>query len=140
MKTRSARHRFALPLLLRSGMDARVLVAFPAGNSGVGLWFEHADRPVTWAITREPASVTLADARGRVLYGMQVDATATAASLTPKAAVLSSVRMLRDYQGQGTFPDAVKTAPVISDSSMTWARDRPVARQSDRAGHGALSL
>src|SRR6185295_3834781 len=29
----------AAHLLLRSGEEPRVLVAFPAGNSGVGLWF-----------------------------------------------------------------------------------------------------
>ena len=30
----------AAHLLLRSGTEPRILVAFPAGNSGVGLWFE----------------------------------------------------------------------------------------------------
>src|SRR5262245_56664256 len=30
----------AAHLLLRSGEHPRILVAFPAGNSGVGLWFE----------------------------------------------------------------------------------------------------
>ncbi|HET9511344.1 MAG TPA: hypothetical protein VFO80_09360, partial [Sphingomonas sp.] len=30
----------AAHLLLRNGTDPRILVAFPAGNSGVGLWFE----------------------------------------------------------------------------------------------------
>ncbi|HWU78579.1 MAG TPA: hypothetical protein VN158_00735, partial [Caulobacter sp.] len=30
----------AAHLLLRNGLDPRILVAFPAGNSGVGLWFE----------------------------------------------------------------------------------------------------
>jgi len=29
----------AAHLLLRSGSDPRILIAFPAGNSGVGLWF-----------------------------------------------------------------------------------------------------
>ena len=132
----------AAHLLLRSGADARVLVAFPAGNSGVGLWFEHSDTPVAWAITREPTPVTLADAKGRALYGMQVDAVATAASLTPKAAVLSSVRVLRDYQGQGTFPDAVKTSPVISGDTISWARDRADGAAGYRLAitvtHGAI--
>src|SRR6266404_1511580 len=34
----------AAHLLLRSGTDPRVLIAFPAGNSGVGLWFVHSAR------------------------------------------------------------------------------------------------
>ncbi|MBL7396164.1 hypothetical protein INQ29_25365, partial [Escherichia coli] len=31
--------KVAAHLLLRNGSDPRILVAFPAGNSGVGLWF-----------------------------------------------------------------------------------------------------
>ena len=38
----------AAHLLLRSGRDPRILVAFPAGNSGVGLWFSHGAEPVSW--------------------------------------------------------------------------------------------
>lgn len=34
----------AAHLLLRNGTDPRILVAFPAGNSGVGLWFTSLDR------------------------------------------------------------------------------------------------
>src|SRR6202142_2890116 len=36
----------AAHLLLRSGHDPRILVAFPAGNSGVGLWFSHSNEPL----------------------------------------------------------------------------------------------
>jgi hypothetical protein len=38
----------AAHLLLRSGTDPRILIAFPAGNSGVGLWFSHGTQPVSW--------------------------------------------------------------------------------------------
>ena len=31
----------AAHLVLRSGNDPRILIAFPAGDSGVGLWFVH---------------------------------------------------------------------------------------------------
>src|ERR1035438_7778246 len=44
----------ATHLLLRSGSDPRILVAFPAGNSGVGLWFAHGDQPVTWTLLGRP--------------------------------------------------------------------------------------
>ena len=36
----------AAHLLLSSGEAPRVLVAFPAGNSGVGVWFQNASTPV----------------------------------------------------------------------------------------------
>ncbi len=65
----------AAHLLLRSGLDPRILIAFPAGNSGVGLWFSHAARPVHWALQGRPQPLTTQDARGRPLYGMTAEAT-----------------------------------------------------------------
>ncbi|MEP6886177.1 MAG: hypothetical protein ABJC66_15630 [Gammaproteobacteria bacterium] len=114
----------AAHLLLRSGADPRILVAFPAGNSGVGLWFSHATKPATWTLLGRPQPVADQDARGRPLYGMTAEVETQAAELTVKQTVLSSVRVLRDYQALGTFPAEVATAPTIHDSIITWARDR----------------
>src|SRR5580698_2693470 len=80
----------AAHLLLRSGLDPRVLIAFPAGNSGVGLWFAHTNQPVRWALRGRPQALTAQDARGRPLYGITAEAIATgAADLSFKQAVLS---------------------------------------------------
>ena len=115
----------AAHLLLRSGSDPRILVAFPAGNSGVGLWFARGTQPVAWTLLARPQPLIVKDDKGRSLYGMTVEAAATgAADLSMKQAVLSSVRVLRDYQGLGTFPAEVATQPVVEHSSITWARDR----------------
>jgi hypothetical protein len=115
----------AAHLLLRSGTDPRILIAFPAGNSGVGLWFSHGTQPVSWTLMGRPQPVTIKDERGRSLYGMTAEANVTgAAALSIKQAVLSSVRVLRDYQAQGTFPAEVTTKPIVQDSTITWARDR----------------
>jgi hypothetical protein len=115
----------AAHLLLRSGLDPRILVAFPAGNSGVGLWFSHGTTPVTWTLINRPQPLEINDARGRPLYGMTVNVVAAgAADLSIKQALLSSVRVLRDYQALGTFPAAVAAEPAIQDSTITWARDR----------------
>ena len=115
----------AAHLLLRSGPDPRILVAFPAGNSGVGLWFSHGTAPVRWKLRGRPQPVCVRDAQGRPLYGMTAAASVTgAADLSIKQAVLSSVRVLRDYQALGTFPAEVATAPTIKDSIITWARNR----------------
>ena len=51
----------AAHLLLRSGNEPRVLVAFPAGNSGVGLWFEKTARPVTWTLVAPPRPLNTLD-------------------------------------------------------------------------------
>ncbi|HWW78627.1 MAG TPA: hypothetical protein VNY82_03455, partial [Steroidobacteraceae bacterium] len=40
--------RTAAHLVLRSGRDLRILVAFPAGNSGVGLWFQRQEATAEW--------------------------------------------------------------------------------------------
>ncbi|MGC1520420.1 MAG: hypothetical protein WA803_02670 [Steroidobacteraceae bacterium] len=115
----------AAHLLLRSGSDPRVLVAFPAGNSGVGLWFAHSSQPVTWSMVGRPQPLTSTDQRGRPLYGMTAEAEVTGtAELSIKQAVLSSVRVLRDYQALGTFPAQVAASPIIRSSTITWARDR----------------
>jgi hypothetical protein len=115
----------AAHLLLRSGSDPRILVAFPAGNSGVGLWFSHGTAPVTWTLLGQPRPLIVKDQRGRPLYGMTVEASVTGAKdLSIKQAVLSSVRVLRDYQALGTFPAQVAAKPVIQNSTITWARDR----------------
>jgi hypothetical protein len=133
----------AAHLLLRSGSDPRLLVAFPAGNSGVGLWFTHTAQPVKWALRGRPQPLTAQDARGRPLYGMTVEAIVTgSADLGLKQAVLSSVRVLRDYQALGTFPAEVATNPISQDSTITWARDRLDGaagyRLSIQVTHGAL--
>ena len=114
----------AAHLLLRSGHDPRILAVFPAGNSGVGLWFARTETPVRWRWVGEPKPVVLKDAKGRPLYGVEVNVEADAAELTPKAGVLSSVRVLRDYEALGTQPASVTTEPVIEGDRITWARDR----------------
>lgn len=116
--------RVAAHLLLRNGADPRILVAFPAGNSGVGLWFAPLARPATWRIEQAPVPVTLADARGRPLHAIATTATLDAPSLTVKQAVLSNVRFLRDYQSIAKFPAEVTAAPRTEGRKLTWARDR----------------
>src|SRR6202030_4626091 len=64
----------AAHLLLRSGTDPRILIAFPAGNSGVGLWFVHSGR-VSWTLRAPPVAVHDSDSRGRALYGISAEAT-----------------------------------------------------------------
>src|ERR1700684_2140373 len=104
----------AAHLLLRSGSDPRILVAFPAGNSGVGLWFSHGAQPVSWTLLDRPQPLIVKDDKGRSLYGIAAEAGITgAADLGIKQAVLSSVRVLRDYQALGTFPPDVATQPAI---------------------------
>ncbi len=114
----------AAHLLLRSGRDPRILVAFPAGNSGVALWFAPLAAPATWRLDQAPLPTTVVDARGRPLYGIRAVATIDAPRLEVKQAVLSSVRIIRDYQALGTIPAAVAVAATSSGATLDYARDR----------------
>ena len=114
----------AAHLVLRSGHDPRILVAFPAGNSGVGLWFERQDPAAEWAIDSLPKALSVKDSAGRPLYGIVFEASIATKSLVPSRAVLSSVRVLRDYQALGTVPAEVVVHPTTSGNTVTWARNR----------------
>ena len=114
----------AAHLLLRTGTEPRVLIAFPAGNSGVGLWFQQTENPVTWKLIAAPKPFTLADRRKRPLYGIEFEVETDAHELRPRGAILSSIRVLRDYELQGKAPDEVGVSPLMIHRSITWARDR----------------
>lgn len=116
----------AAHILLRSGTEPRLLVAFPAGNSGVGLWFERTQKPVRWSAIGAATPLRRMDARGRPLFGVAIDAAIEAPRLGVSQAVLSNVRVLRDYQALGArgLPDAVRADAQVVGRTLRWARDR----------------
>ena len=132
----------AAHILLRNGSDPRLIVAFPAGNSGVGLWFKTLGKPAEWSMSAPATPVTLNDAKGRPLHGVSFQASIRTDQLAPKQAVLSSVRVLRDYQGLGTQPAEVLATPVMQGDSITWSRDRldgaPGYSLAVKVVHGSL--
>jgi hypothetical protein len=111
-------------LLLRSGAQPRVLVAFPAGNSGVGLWFSKSEQPVSWTLVGAPRAITTTDAKGRPMRGIEAEVHVDAQTLRPARAVLSSVRVLRDYEALGTMPEQLMATPRLDNRTLVWARDR----------------
>jgi hypothetical protein len=114
----------AAHLVLRSGNDPRILVAFPAGDSGVGVWFVHRTPGVKWTLSGAPQTIRHSDSRGRSLYGLIAQATVETADLEVRQAVLSSVRVLRDYQSSGAMPEAVAAKPLVRGRTISWSRDR----------------
>lgn len=109
----------AAHLLLRNGTDPRILVAFPAGNSGVGMWFEPTAKPATWRLDTAPVPLN----RG-VMHGVVAVASIDAPRLVPKQAVLSSIRFLRDYQAVGRFPTDVAATPTFAGDTIRYQRSR----------------
>lgn len=116
--------KVAAHLVLRSGSAPRILVAFPAGNSGVGLWFQRQDVAAEWVVTSAPTASSSRDSAGRPLYGVTFETSIALAGLVPKQAVLSSVRVLRDYESSGTVPEEVLARPESSGNTLTWKRNR----------------
>src|SRR5438045_8849697 len=55
----------AAHLLLRSGTDPRIVIAFPAGNSGLRLWFVHHADTVRFRLRGPPVAVDGPGRRGR---------------------------------------------------------------------------
>ena len=115
----------AAHIVLDSGSAPRLVVAFPAGNSGVGLWFHRQASNATWNAPEEVDPVWRNAENGGALHGMTAKLSiANAPSLTVRQSVLGSTRTLRDYQDKGEVPDAVIAAPEVSGSTATWARKR----------------
>ncbi len=131
--------RVAAHLLLRSGIEPRILVAFPAGNSGVGLWFAPTPALSQWHLEGAPQPVTIADAKGRPLYGVRAVASITAPRLAVKQAVLSNVRFLRDYQAIGKTPPGIATEAAVGDATIEFARDRSDGAPGYRLGLRVLA-
>lgn len=113
----------AAHLLLSSGRQPRVLVAFPAGNSGVGVWFENSDAPAQWTLT-EVKGLQQDDKSGKPLHGIVAEASVAAKQLVVRDAVLGSVRVLRDFQLGVAYPAPVRTSARISRNRATWTRAR----------------
>lgn len=114
----------AAHLVLRSGQDPRVLIAFPAGNSAIGLWFNHLGAPARWRLEAPPEPATGRDGQGRPLYGVSASVSLAAADVSVRQALLSNARVLRDYQAAGAAP-AVVLAPLrAAGQALDWSRDR----------------
>ncbi|WP_233171693.1 hypothetical protein [Dyella sp. ASV21] len=109
-------------LLLNAGDKPRVLVAFPAGNSGTGLWFEPTAKPVSWNLGEVKGLHRTVD--GHPWNGIVAEASVMADALVVQDAVLSSIRVLRDYQLEHRYPEQVAATPELSDRSVQWQRQR----------------
>ena len=114
----------AAHLILRSGVDPRIITAFPAGNSGVGLWFDRLDAPTQWTLLSDPVPTEMADAEGRMLHGVRAEMAIDAPRLTVRKAVLSNVRFLRDYEAIARVPEGLDATVTVTGDRIVFARDR----------------
>jgi hypothetical protein len=95
----------AAHLSAASGTAPRVLFAFPAGNTGVGVWFAAAAEPVELVVEGRLAPVERADG----MRGVSAVITARAATLAVRGVVLGSVRGLREFGYSGEAPAGLES-------------------------------
>ena len=93
----------AAHLIVRSGEDPRVIVAFPAGNEGMALWFEAPDGRVDLDVMGDVKGVWNDDGS----WGIAASVRSTGGPLTVRRAVLGSIRVIRDVEHTGEVPPDV---------------------------------
>ena len=95
----------AAHILATSGQKPRLLAAFPGGNSGIGLWFERQQAAVDFAVVGELTAIERPDG----LRGVRAVVKSSAPLLRANGIVLSSIRVLRDFNSNPTLlPPEVK--------------------------------
>lgn len=114
----------AAHLVVRSGTEPRIVVVFPAGNSGAGIWFSHTQQPISWVLASRPQPVRVLDEAGRAMYGVTAELRARGPDLFLKQAILSNVRVIRDYDALGSAPPEVMVNPSGHGEELTWGRRR----------------
>lgn len=115
----------AAHLVLTSGEGPRLVAAFPAGNSGVGLWFKPTREPVRWRLEQPLNAARGRTEDGDALHGVETVVSVSAEEpLVVAQALLSNVRVLRDFGYSGTAPAQVTAKPVLQQGAVQWRRDR----------------
>ncbi|HLU04909.1 MAG TPA: hypothetical protein VKZ91_00005, partial [Woeseiaceae bacterium] len=113
----------AAHLVLTSGPAPRLVVAFPAGNSGTALWFDAASGPFAWLPEAELTGAHRSVKEG-TLRGISAELEASGAPITIRHAILSSVRVIRDYGYTGETPAEVLVPPQVQANTIVWQRPR----------------
>ncbi len=104
----------AAHVVVRSG-EPRIIAAFPAGNSGAGLWFEGGSELALDGNLVEAAESDMRGVRGRF--------SASAERLEVRSVALGSVRFLREVMHGNPVPREVTPRPVFAESVL-WERER----------------
>lgn len=114
----------AAHLVLTPGTKPRLVVAFPAGNSGTAVWFDAPRGEVTWsnAIRLDGAQLLLPD--GGTLHGVTAEIEASGGALAIRQAIVGSVRVIRDYGYGNELPNDVLPPPEVAGNAIVLQRRR----------------
>ena len=108
----------AVHVVAASGRAPRLIFAFPAGDTGAGLWFERLSSPAhLWV---EDPIVPVHRERG--LEGASATIHVGARSLRVRGAALGSIRALRKYTHEGAVPDGFESRVARADRGVVLSR------------------
>ncbi len=110
--------------LFTSGNQPRAVVAFPAGNSGVSLWFAETHKAVNWQQIGETLPAHDSTLDGDALHGVAMQYQVDADKLEVEQAILGSVRVIRSYVYSHQVPSEMVNELSVNDNTITWYRDR----------------
>jgi hypothetical protein len=139
----------AVHLLTRSGLEPRVIAAFPANNQGIGLWFTSSGSPTEiWA--GADADADLATGGGLVsvvrdeaaldMYGVRATVHSDASTLTAFLPVLANIRTLRDY-GYGLCLENAAQFPELRNETIELLPSSNVVRiRREQIGGGGPAM
>ena len=114
----------AAHIVLTAGKEPRLVVAFPAGNSGVSLWLNATDDPVEVQTIESVNGVQMTNSKGQRLYGVTADITLKTNELVVNQAVLGSLRTIRTYLHEQTIPKQIQNEFSVSEQTVRWQRQR----------------
>lgn len=114
----------AAHLVLTSGASPRLVIAFPAGNSGAALWFDAPAAGLAWdpEVRIDAAKRDLSG--GGVLHGITAELTAAGGPVEVRQPITGSVRIIRDFENAGVPPAEIDMAPRVSGDKVVWQRRR----------------
>lgn len=114
----------AAHIVLTGGKKPRLVVAFPAGNSGVSLWLNASEDPVEVQAIESVNGVQMTNSEGHRFFGVTADITLKTNELVVNQAVLGNLRTIRSYLHEQTIPDKVQNEFKVSEQTVRWQRQR----------------
>jgi len=114
----------AAHVVLRSGAKPRLIIAFPAGNSGVALWLDAGESALEWRPVARIEAARRTPPGGGTLRGVTVDLEAAGGPVSIVKAAVGSVRVIREFEHTGALPPELETTPDASSRVVTWQRRR----------------
>lgn len=112
-------------LNLQTYPQPRLIMAFPAGNSGAALFFENEVNGPVWGSVSDTQVVERTDGEGRHLYGMQADIIIEADVLSLEEADLGSIRFLRKAVDYTKLPLRRMPDMRVDGNQVHFSRLRP---------------